>query len=386
MKVHQRKWTAAQGWQTVGDVALTAAPQLVLVFGARNKVSDEAAFKEVHDLFPDPATHILMASTAGEIIGDEVLDDSLALTAIQFDKTTLEYAQATIAGVDESEAVGKKLAEQLPAEKLVHAMVYSDGLLVNGTALVRGILSGLPKDVSVTGGLVGDGPDFKQTSLGLGTAAKSGQVVLIGLYGESLRVGYGSFGGWDAFGPERTITKASGNVLYELDGEPALPLYKKYLGELASELPASGLLFPLKLRRPSEDGGAEVEVVRTILAVNEADQSITFAGDMPEGTPSTLMKANFERLIDGATQAANMSTSNLKDTKFDLALLISCVGRKLVLKQRTFEEIEAVRSVMGNQAAFTGFYSYGEISPSSATERACQLHNQTMTITALAEV
>src|SRR5205085_1989348 len=177
--------------------------------------------------------------------------------------------------------------------------------------------------------------------------------------GDRLKVGYGSLGGWDPFGPERLITRSKGNILYELDGQSALALYKKYLGDYAQDLPASALLFPLSLRTNESDRG----VVRTILAVNEDEQSMTFAGDVPEGAYASLMKANFERLIDGASMAAKTSYEAIGSSSPDLAILISCVGRKLVLKQRIEEEVEGVRDILGDHTVLTGFYSYGEISP-----------------------
>jgi hypothetical protein len=202
----------------------------------------------------------------------------------------------------------------------------------------------------------------------------------VGLYGSRLKVGFGSLGGWDSFGPDRLITKSKANVLYELDGQSALGLYKQYLGEHAKGLPATGLLFPLSIRTQS----GETAVVRTILSVDEAEQSMTFAGEIPEGAYARLMKANFDRLIDGATGAARTSEQALGPGSAELALLISCVGRKLVLKQRVEEEVEAVRDVLGEGTTLAGFYSYGEISPFAPGAR-CELHNQTMTITALSE-
>lgn len=206
----------------------------------------------------------------------------------------------------------------------------------------------------------------------------------VGLYGPNIKIGYGSLGGWDPFGPERIITKARDNVVLEIDGQPALDLYKRYLGEQAAGLPSSGLLFPMSLQLTTPQGH-QVDVVRTLLAVDEAAHSLTFAGDMPTGAPAKLMKANFDRLIDGAATAGSMSLEPLTSSKPDLALLISCIGRKLVLKERVEEEIEAVRTTIGPQAAITGFYSYGEICPTAPTEKQCQLHNQTMTITAFHE-
>jgi hypothetical protein len=204
--------------------------------------------------------------------------------------------------------------------------------------------------------------------------------VAVGFYGNRLRVGCGSLGGWDPFGPERLITRSLGNVLYELDGRSALALYRQYLGDYAVQLPASALLFPLSLRSMAGDR----PVVRTVLAIDEEKGSMTFAGDLPEGSYARLMKANFERLIDGANDAARATKEALGSKPPELALLISCVGRKMVLQQRIEEELEAVRDVIGSQATQAGFYSYGEIAPFSP-KSPCELHNQTMTVTAMSE-
>lgn len=382
MHIEQKKWTAKDGWKTLTGDALPKAPELVLVFGGTEALKNKALFDEIKSWYP--SSRLISLSTAGEIIGTEVSDDTLVLSAIAFEKTTIQCVETSITSPDESEAVGKSLAVSLPKEGLVHVMIFSDGLFVNGTALVKGLLSELPKEVSVTGGLVGDGARFKETLVGLDTMAVQKKLVCVGLYGPSIKVGYGSLGGWDSFGVSRTITKSKGNVLYELDDKPALALYREYLGELAKDLPASGLLFPLSLKVKT-DVGDEVEVVRTVLGIDEATQSVTFAGDMPEGVVARFMKANFDRLIDGASGAASMSIESLGEGKAELAILVSCIGRKLVLKERVEDETEAVKEMVGEGAKMIGFYSYGEISPTTPTERQCQLHNQTMTITTLRE-
>ncbi len=381
MRIEQKQWTADGGWKTLRDAGLGAEATWVFVFGGRRKLEDPAAFREIKAMYP--AAHILSCSTAGEIIDGDVLDGSLAVTAMVWERTEIRSAERTVSSAEESEAAGKALAAALPAEALRHAMVFSDGQRVNGTPLVRGLIGALPKDVAVTGGLVGDGAEFKKTLVGLDAPPVEGKVVLLGFYGDALKVGYGSLGGWDPFGPERLITRSKGNVLYELDGSPALALYKEYLGEQAKDLPASGLLFPLELRIKGEKG--EEEVTRTLLNIDEKEQSLIFAGDMPEGVYARLMKANFDRLIDGAAGAGGMSAEGLGRQTPELAVLISCIGRKLVLKDRIEEEIEAVREAIGRDAVVCGFYSYGEISPVAPTEKQCRLHNQTMTITTFRE-
>jgi len=379
MKVEQRKWIKDAGWTIVSDNNLKDSAQLVFLFGDTSLLKDTKNFETVKSFYPN--AHILLGSTAGEIIGTQVLDNSMVVTAVYFENTKLDFAKTKVQTMADSETAGERLAKSLQKEGLVHVLVITDGLHVNGTKLVNGLTGNLSKDVVVTGGLVGDQDRFKETVVGLDGVAEPDTIAVVGFYGTNIKIGYGSMGGWDPFGPERLVTKSKDNVLYELDGQPALALYKRYLGDQAKDLPASGLLFPLSLRRRGKEGG----LVRTILSIDEKEGTMTFAGDVPEGDYVRLMKANFERLVDGAGGAANMTHESLKGINPELAILISCIGRKLVLKQRIEEETERVQEVLGKQATMTGFYSYGEICPVAPTEKQCDLHNQTMTITTFSE-
>lgn len=364
----------------------TGTGQLILFFGSTALLSDSAYFLPLRKAFPDAI--IAGCSTAGEIHGTTVSDDTVVVTIIDFEHTRLHFSKVEIHEAAHSFAAGQSLIEALPVTDLQHVLIFSDGLKVNGTELVRGLKADLPSHVEVTGGLSADGANFQKTLVCANDIPAEGQIVAVGLYGQRLKIGYGSVGGWDTFGPDRKITRSKGNVLYDLDGKPALELYKNYLGEHAAGLPSTALLFPLSLRNAWQQGNesnGNGGVVRTILAVDEAEQSMTFAGDMPEGAYARLMKANFERLIDGASGAASISRSTMEDRPAELALLISCVGRKLVLKQRIEEEVEAVGEMLGAETLLTGFYSYGEISP-HMSGGPCELHNQTMTITTLLEI
>ncbi len=378
MKTEQKQWTAEGGWQEIKDEQLGNSANLVFVFGSRTILEDPSKYEEVKAFYP--SAHIVMGSTSGEIMEDLVYDDSLCVTAVSFEKTKLKAVSMNIGEAKDSFEAGVQMAEKLSGDDLVHIFLLSDGLHVNGSEIVKGINSGTKNDVPCTGGLAGDAASFQKTLVGLNAAPTEHQIVAIGFYGDSLEVGYGSVGGWDNFGAERLVTRSEGNVLYELDGQSALDLYKMYLGDKAAELPGSALLFPLGLKF-DEDSDT---IVRTVLAVDEEKNSMTFAGDIPEGCYVRLMKANFDKLIEGANLAAEHTTQKGGDSSDKLALLISCVGRKLILGQRIDEEVEAVQSVLGDGVTITGFYSYGEISPVVESAR-CELHNQTMTITTFSE-
>ena len=377
MQIEQTRWSPNLGWAPAPSTALGTRAQLVLLFGSPSCLKQTAWQVDIGRAYPN--AHLLGCSTAGEIYGTEVTDETLVATAIAFEHTRLQGISLKLNEATDSFQAGAQLANSLPREELVHVLVISDGQNVNGSELVAGLTQHLPAGVTLTGGLAGDGDRFQETLVLWNGSPEPNTIAVLGLYGDRLKIGFGSLGGWDAFGPERVVTRSVGNILYELDGQPALALYKKYLGEHASDLPASGLLFPLSLRTAAGES-----VVRTILGINEAEQSLTFAGDLPQGVHTRLMKANFDRLIDGAVGAAQTSYDAAGKTSPELALLISCVGRKLVLKQRIEEEVEGVQEVLGQKTVLAGFYSYGEISPFTPSAK-CELHNQTMTITTLSE-
>ncbi len=378
MKILQKKFSRAEGWTIVRkDDCDFSLCNLVLIFASKEILSDGAIYNSFKMEYP--MADILMNSTAGEILDIQVNDNTISLTAILFEKTSLKTANISIDKVNGSYEAGKYLAEQFDPIDLKNILVISDGQKVNGSELVVGLQKHLPKETIITGGLAGDGARFQKTLVGLNEEPVEGRIVAIGFYGGSLSITYGSVGGWNSFGPERLITKSKANVLYELDGKPALDIYKRYLGEYANELPGSALLFPLSIRTNEK----EALLVRTILSISESEKSLTFAGNMPEKSYARLMKADLDKLIEGASEAAQNTIANNKVAP-DLTILISCVGRKLVLDQRIEEEVEVIRMIYGSKTSITGFYSYGEISPSLKFNK-CELHNQTMTITTFTE-
>ncbi|HEX5362817.1 MAG TPA: FIST N-terminal domain-containing protein [Gallionella sp.] len=372
------RYMPADGWDKPLDAELDSEHTLLICFGASNTDDLASGIADLGRVFPRSVW--IGCSTAGEIFERSLEDGSLIVAVVKFNRTALHLASCEITDPNTSYQTGAYLAGSLSTPGLRGMFVLSDGLSVNGSELARGLSEHLPQNVVVTGGLAGDGDRFQKTWVLVDRAPRSQHVVAVGLYGEYVGIGHGSRGGWDVLGPEREVTHAEGNVLYTLDGQPALALYKKYLGERAAGLPATGLLFPLAIRNELEEDGL---TVRTILAVNEAENSITFAGDIPQGGFVQLMRANFERLIDGAADAAKqIALGNYAGGPL-LTVAISCVGRRLVLAQRIEEEIEAVFDSLPVDGRLIGYYSYGELSPLSSGR--CDLHNQTMTLTSFWE-
>jgi hypothetical protein len=374
MKIEQLTCSPAHGWRTHHAALNGLAPHFVLVFGGRHLLENPAYFGNLRARYPQ--ARLIIASTAGEITGTEITEDHLTATAVALEKTRVVCAARTIRRSEESHGLGTELARELSAPDLVHVFVVADGQLTNGAELARGLGGNLPPGTMLTGGLAGDGARFEKTVVGLDEAPVSGRIVALGFYGRHFRSSCGSGGGWAPFGPERMVTRAAGNRLYELDGQSALGLYKQYLGDQAAALPGSALRFPLSVARA--DGSPAI--VRTILSIDEAAQSMVFAGDIPLGAHAHFMRASYEDLLDGAAQASELA----RGPKAELVVCVSCVGRRIVLGQRTEEETEIVREILGPDAVMAGFYSYGELAP-SGRNGPCQLHNQTMTVTAFAE-
>lgn len=377
MHLNQKRWNGQGGWTTVDD-GLQSAADLVFAFGDRAQMESPSCFEAVRAAHPTAS--IVGGSTGGEIQNARVLDGTVVTTAIEFEETEVRTASVRHEEGGDSRAAGGKIGTALDAPSLAHVFLLSNGLQVNGSELVRGLVQNVPDPVMITGGLAADEDRFERTPLWHDKIREAPSVVGVGFYGDQISIGHGSHGGWDPFGPRRRIRRSEGNVLYAFDNHSALELYKRYLGPYAEDLPASGLRFPLSVEVPGEDH----EIVRSVIGVDEGENSVTFAGNVPEGAYARLMKVNNERLIDGAIAAAEDSRDQMDAAETDLAILVSCVGRKRILQQRTEEEVEHVRKRLGQEIPVIGFYSYGEIAPVENVPQ-CDLHNQTMTITTLSE-
>jgi hypothetical protein len=381
MHSQQMIWNPRTGWTPVRTEPANVS--LVFYFGSRQMLACGSRYDELREMFP--AAHILGCSTGGQINNSDVSDDEIVAAAIGFDATRLRLVCRDISDARQSRNCGEAIGRALNGDDLAGIFVLSDGLNVNGSELVKGLVAASGPDIPLTGGLAGDGADFAETLVGGDCVPVPRMVAAIGFYGSAIRIGHGSAGGWDAFGPRRQVTKSTGNVLFELDGQPALDLYERYLGpEDSKGLPGSALLFPIQIHDAKDP---DTSVVRTVLAVDHEARSMTFAGDVPQGWTAQLMHGNFVRLAGGAADAARQARVGLDAGERDhqFSILVSCIGRRLLMGQRTSDEAGAAGAELGDHTLRLGFYSYGEISP-HAKSGICELHNQTMTVTSFAEV
>lgn len=380
MKTEQVKIKNGTSVDTALRPLLNLQPDLILLYAPTKEFEPGGLVRVAMEKLPRNAL-VIGCSTAGNISNHEIDDADVTMTGSKFTKPNFKSVSTTISNMEDSFQAGRRLVEKLDKSDLQALYILGPGLDINGSALINGIREVVGDHVTITGGLAGDGTDFKKTYTILNGEISSNQIVAFAVYGHDVKVAYGSMGGWEPFGPIRRVSKAKQNMLFEIDGEPALDLYKRYLGEAAAGLPASGLMYPFSILNDRDES---VGIIRTLLAVDETAKALILAGDVPENGRIRLMHSTKKGLINGAEGAAQMTSEIAKGTRPDaLAILISCVGRKLVLGSDVEEELEVVKDIFG-QIPMTGFYSYGEICPQSGMKD-CKLHNQTMTITYIYE-
>lgn len=350
---------------------------LVVAYGNTDIFASSEHYEYLKSLYPK--AQIVGASTAGNILDAELNNNSMVASAISFSSSFVETNIVDFDDTDDLEEVSKNLVSSFDTKDLKSIFIISDGLNVNGSILAKSVNQQQP-GVLITGCLAGDGGRWEKTLVMANDKPKQRRIVAIAFYGEKLHVSSGCEGGWDEFGAERIITKSVGNIVYEIDDKPALELYKRYLGDAQEGLPGSGLRFPLSVKMKNDNNK---EIMRTLLAVDEKDQSMCFAGDVPQGSSAKLMKTNIDGLINGSELSAkSILKVNNKDA---LGLVVSCVGRKIVMDQLVEEELDVIEDSLGSNVKLVGLYSYGELAPLTSGSFECRLHNQTMTLTVIYE-
>jgi len=376
MIIERLKYINGQ-WEIEEDRLKGKSADIVFIFGDRNIIKKSDTYTKLKILYPQ--ADIVGCSTGGNILGDSINLARAVATAVYFDKGRIEISIEDFTDIDNQYKASYRLIDKLPKDNLKHIFILSDGLNMNGSFLVKGANEAINSQVPITGGLASDGKSFKETWVIANDTARQKRIVAVGFYGDSLHISSGYCAGWQEFGIYRRITKSVNNIVYEIDGQPALDLYKKYLGEYVQNLNANGLRFPFSVKRESED----YTIIRSVLAIDEKNKALIFAGDVPQGSLARLMKSDIDSLIDSSEMASRkIKQANQKTA---LGLVVSCVGRRVILNQLVDEEIEIIGDILGDEVELTGFYSYGELVPYSDEVLSCQLHNQTMTLTVIYE-
>lgn len=362
------------------EKALAIEPTALFVFAAPSVFRDA----ETRALLTEKLSGktAVGCSTAGEIACGGMSEDSVSLLAIRFDNVRARTAGVQLIRRELSFTAGKEIGELLREPNLKALFLFGPGTNVNGTGLIEGVESSIGGRTLISGGLAADGMGFRETFTLTGGSVYTDHVVALALYGDDLVVSNGSEGGWRPFGPARKVTKIDQTDLLELDGKPALRLYKQYLGEKARELPASGLSYPFGILRPDRTMS---NIIRSAVAIDVEREALILAGELREGTQVCLMHTDTDALTQGAAQAAAEALrTHAGGEEGGCALVVSCIGRKYVYGFDVDEEIETIVDSFLPQTPVAGFYSYGEVFTNLSTGRP-EFRNQTITITYITE-
>jgi len=310
---------------------------------------------------------VIACSTAGEIDGVDMQQGGIAAFMFAWGNAQHRAEPLTPLEADgESAAIALTAAHvNLSASARVEgqtagiSLVFGDGLHPGFEALVAKMRQRLPPHHAVVGGGAGDGGRLERTFVGLDGAVASAAATAVHIASASpwgVGVGHGA----EPIGERMTVTKASGNVVHELDGRPALEVYRELAERrgiaLADDAAVKQLLIEYELGIHFFDDLARVRAgVATM-----PDGSVVCAGEVPEGASVSFVHGDPERYVAAAQAAAQSAKDALGQAEVAGVLVISCVTRGIVIGERYGEEVAAVRRVFGD-APVGGFLSYGEV-------------------------
>jgi hypothetical protein len=363
---------------------LSMEPHLLLAFGAisydQQKLLDGIAAAA-------PGIPMVGCTTDGEISSQGLSINSVVVMALASD--TIRFHPVSVEQLSkDSFYAGTQIGKAFQGLECRYVQVFSDGLSGNADQIIQGIKAHMGNDVKIAGGTSGDGGDFKRTYQYFGNRVLTDSIVAVAFQGQ-FGLGTGIGCGWFPVGIAKKVTRAVGNVVYELDGQPALQAYERFLGKHAERLPAVGVEYPLGLLEPDNETEEEGHFLcRATMGVDRKAGAIIFAGDVPEGSLVKMTIGNDGDIIRAAKHAAQSAMEKLRNNdpalKPQAIFLYSCMARKIVLGTRTDEEITAVKEAVGGDVPIVGFYTYGEYAPIGECEHSC-FHNETATLTIIGD-
>jgi hypothetical protein len=359
-------------------------PDIIWAFGAI-RYNQRTLLKGIRSISKD--IPVIGCTTDGEITSSGLSSDTVAVLCLSADQIRFPTVSVPHLSKGSFEA-GVKIGDALYDCRCKYLQIFSDGLSGNATRVIDGIKKVLGDDIKIAGGAAGDGGQFRCTYQYGDDRILTDSIVAVGFAGD-FHYGVGVGGGWTPFGVAKRVTKSIDNIVYELDGQPALQVYEKFLGKYAALLPSVGVEYPLALLGP--DGNIEENgyvLSRATMGVDREKGAIRFAGDVPEGAFVKMTMGSEQDVIQAAQKAAEDAICQLKKkrpTAMPKAVFIySCMARKIVLGSKAGEEFSHVKKGVGADTPTIGFYTYGEYAPVGKTNMSC-FHNETITLTVIGE-
>ena len=385
--------TAPNTSEAVDEAAEAALAQ---IGGAEDAVlgvvmtSPSYAIPEVTDALGTrlPSVPLIGPTTAGEFTDEGVTDGGLVVALIASD--TMSAASAVEDGVSEdvfgtvqATVNGLPSVSEIDGDH-VAALTFHDGLTGKGeeiTPLTRQLLGGVP----LVGGSAADELELAETTVFTDEDTSSDGVAIALLAAEE-PFGLAARHGHTTLSDTYEVTSADGNVVHELDDEPAFEVWQNEIAETArdaydidvanldpSDSRFAVLLNQFELGLKTKDGGYKI---RWPAMTDSTDGPLKFATGIPEGSAVKIMHSPEAKQIDSAREAARASLAHFDGGDVAGALVFDCVCRGLILDDEFETAIDAIVSEL--ETPLAGFETYGEIS--MPAEAATGYHNTTTSI------
>jgi len=343
---------------------------LIQVFSAK---TDKESIVGLQNFFQSyfPLASLIGSTTDGIVHKTALYNDTKSLVVFSyFQNTEIETGFSVLTQECNSYCCGETLAYNLVKKETKVIIAFGDGLHLNGEEFVNGVAFVAP-DVTLSGGLAGDNGEMKNTYVFDKEHILNNGAIAAALHSTQLHVAVKYSFDWTPLGKKLKVTKAIKNRVYEIDGITVVDIYAKYFGrELAAQLPQVGIEFPLIFEKNS------VEIGRAVIQKHD-DGSLSFAGNIPEGTEVRFGIGNVEHVLKNTHYGISRLLQNLHYEPESI-FLYSCMARRRFLKEDAGDELKILQQL----GDVFGFYTYGEF---YHNQNSNQLLNETMTLLSLSE-
>jgi len=328
-------------------------------------------------------------SAEGVIAGGEADESNFAVAVMAISSDQLRFSHGMVTGLKEDPAqAGRAIAEAIQpkvSSDTLALFLFPDGITVNFDRLLAGLEGQLNLDrlLPLVGGTAGDNLVMERTYQYYNDQVVSDGVAWALLSGGA-QIAWAVNHACVPVGVEYKVTRCEGNVIYEIDGKPALEVLKDYLTEDEIEDWARAVLtFQFGFKVPGHMQDYDEYVIRGMLGgKDDATGSVTIPTEVSEGTGIWLTRRDYEKLVNGVERAAEEIKAQLGEDPARLVFQFDCAGRgKIFLReQQKLGLLETLRGQIGPDVPWLGFYTFGEIAPVGEHNH---FHNYTVVFTVI---
>lgn len=384
--VHRDSYKAGQEAASEAVTRHGGVPDILIVFGAC-RFDHRKLLAGIRSITGD--IPMVGGTTAGEISTSGFSKQSAVIMALS--SPILDFTTSIGLNMSKDEkacsvSLARKIRRKKAVKNAVSLLIFPNGMGGDGVKVIEGLHQVMGTNIEIIGGYLGDDERFENTFQYYNGKVYKDAIPALLISGENgFETGIGVRSGFESIGNRFYCTDSENNIVKKFDEERALDLYREFLGEERSKrLPGICLEYPFGLIDEKVSiAGKDYFQLRCGLTVDREEGTITLAASIPKGSALTITTASRGEIINGAKLAALQAREALKNTVPQAILMLSCVGRKLVLGRRTQEEVDAVKEILGEDVPIIGFYTYGEIGPIDKMREELAItrfHNETVVL------